>query len=116
MGVFIISCVPLQIWLWRGAFASQFFWAREERPQQEGHGMVHFKGYDGMTGKGSPWICPKRGWHLGGVGPFGVVARVQEVTVTPGELRADADLIHYTMGASEKDEEVAIRKASDGRS
>jgi hypothetical protein len=27
------------------------------------------------------------------------------VTVTPGELLADADLIHHTMGASEKDEE-----------
>jgi hypothetical protein len=25
----------------------------------------------------------------------------------PGELLADADLIHYTMGASEKDEEEA---------
>jgi phage shock protein A len=53
---------------------------------------------------------------LGGVGTFGVVACVQEVTVTPGELLADADLIHYTMGASEKDEEEAIRKASDCRS
>jgi hypothetical protein len=53
---------------------------------------------------------------LGGVGTFGVVACVQEVTVTPGELLADAVLIHYTMGASEKDEEEAIRKASDGRS
>jgi hypothetical protein len=50
---------------------------------------------------------------LGGVGTFGVVACVQEVTVTPGELLADADLIHYTMGASEKDEEEAIRKAVD---
>jgi hypothetical protein len=38
---------------------------------------------------------------------------VQEVTVTPGELLADADLIHYTMGASEKDEEEAIPKAVD---
>jgi hypothetical protein len=47
---------------------------------------------------------------LGGVGTFGVVACVQEVT---GELLADADLIHYTMGASEKDEEEAIRKAVD---
>ena len=38
---------------------------------------------------------------------------MQEVTVTPGELLADtdADLIHSTMGASEKDEEEAIRKA-----
>ena len=36
---------------------------------------------------------------------------MQEVTVTPGELLADADLIHYTMGASAKDEEEAIRKA-----
>jgi len=31
---------------------------------------------------------------LGGVGTFGVVACVQEVAVTPGELLADADLIH----------------------
>jgi hypothetical protein len=38
---------------------------------------------------------------LGGVGTFGVVACVQEVAVTPGELLADADLIHYTLGASE---------------
>jgi hypothetical protein len=38
---------------------------------------------------------------------------VQEVAVTPGELPADADLIHYTVGASEKDEEEAIRKAVD---
>ena len=50
---------------------------------------------------------------MGGVVPFGVVACVQEVAVTPGELLADADLIHYTMGASEKDEEEAIRKAVD---
>ena len=42
-----------------------------------------------------PWICPKRGWRLGGVGTFGVIACVQEVAVTPGELLADADLIHY---------------------
>ena len=48
---------------------------------------------------------------MGGVGTFGVVACVQEVAVTPGELLADADLIHYTMGASEKAEEEAIRKA-----
>jgi hypothetical protein len=41
---------------------------------------------------------------LGGVGRFGVVACVQEVPVTPGELLADADLIHYTMCASEKDD------------
>jgi hypothetical protein len=34
------------------------------------------------------------------------------VAVPPGELLADADLIHYTVGASEKDEE-AIRKALD---
>ena len=47
---------------------------------------------------------------MGVVGKFGVVACVQEVAVTPGELPADADLIHYTMGASEKDEEEAIRK------
>ena len=50
---------------------------------------------------------------MGGVGTFRVVGCVQEVTVTPGELLADADLIHYTMGASEKDEEEAIRKAVD---
>jgi hypothetical protein len=51
---------------------------------------------------------------LGGVGTFGVViACVQEVAVTPGELLADADLIHSRMGASEKDEEEAIRKAVD---
>ena len=48
---------------------------------------------------------------MGGVGTFGVVACVQEVAVTPGELLADADLIHYTLGASEKDKEEAIRKA-----
>jgi hypothetical protein len=50
---------------------------------------------------------------LGGVGTFGVVACVQEVAVTPGELLADADLIHYTVGASEKYEEELIRKAVD---
>ena len=48
---------------------------------------------------GQPQSCPKRGWRLGGVVPFGVVACVQEVAVTPGELLVDADLIHYTMGA-----------------
>jgi hypothetical protein len=37
---------------------------------------------------------------LGGVGTFGVVACVQEVAVTLGEFLTDADLIHYTMGAS----------------
>ncbi len=47
---------------------------------------------------------------MGGVGTFGVVACVQEVAVTPGGLLADADLIHYTIGASDKDEEEAIRK------
>ena len=36
---------------------------------------------------------------MGSVVPFGVVACVQEVAVTPGELLADADLIHYDMGA-----------------
>ena len=35
------------------------------------------------------------------------------MTVTPGELLADAELINYTMGASEKDEEEAIREAVD---
>jgi hypothetical protein len=49
---------------------------------------------------------------LGGVGTFGVVACVQEVGATPGELLADADRIHSTMGASEKDEEEA---SSGGR-
>ena len=54
------------------------------------------------------------GWRLGGVVPFGVVACVQEVAVTPGALLADVELIHYTMGASEKDEEEeTIRKAVD---
>jgi hypothetical protein len=48
---------------------------------------------------------------LGGVGTFGVFACVQEVAVTPGELLADADLIDYTRGASEKAEEEAIGKA-----
>jgi hypothetical protein len=51
---------------------------------------------------------------LGGVGRFGVVACVQEVAVTPDELLADAEIIHYTLGASEKDDEEAIRKAGDG--
>jgi hypothetical protein len=46
---------------------------------------------------------------LGGVGTFGVVACVQEVTVTPGELLADADLIHCRMGASQKDGAEAVR-------
>ena len=50
---------------------------------------------------------------MGGVGRFGGVACVQEVAVTPGELPADADLIHYTMGASEKDDKEAISKAVD---
>jgi hypothetical protein len=58
-------------------------------------------------------ICPKRGWRLGGASTFGVVACVQDVAVTPGELLADTDLIHYTRGASGKDEEEAIRKAVD---
>ena len=40
---------------------------------------------------------------MGGVAKFGVVACVQDVAVTPGELLADADLIHYTLGASEKE-------------
>ena len=62
---------------------------------------------------GSPQICPKRGWRLDGVGTFGFVACVQEVAATPGELLADADLIDYTMGASEKAEEEAIGKAVD---
>ena len=48
---------------------------------------------------------------MGGVGTFGVVAYAQEVAVKPGELLADADLIHYTIGASEKDAEEAILKA-----
>ena len=42
---------------------------------------------------------------MGGAGTFGVVAYVQEVAVMPGELLAGADLIRYTKGASEKDEE-----------
>jgi hypothetical protein len=51
---------------------------------------------------------------LGGVGTFGVVACVREVAVTPGVLLDDADLIHNTMGASEKDEEEVIRMAVTG--
>jgi hypothetical protein len=35
------------------------------------------------------------------------------MAATPGELLADADLIQYTMDASEKDEDEAIRKAVD---
>ncbi|MCX6916786.1 MAG: hypothetical protein NT167_27705 [Verrucomicrobia bacterium] len=50
---------------------------------------------------------------MGGVGTFGVVACVQEVAVTPGELLAEADLIHYTAGTSKKDEGEATRKAAD---
>ena len=50
---------------------------------------------------------------MGGVVPFGVVACVQEVAVTPGELPAGADLIHYTTGASEKDEDEATDDATD---
>ena len=50
---------------------------------------------------------------MGGVGTFGVVACVQKVAVTPGELLTDPDLIYYTVSASEKDEEEAIRKAVD---
>ena len=37
---------------------------------------------------------------------------MQAVAVRPGELQADTDLIHYAMGACEKEEE-AIRKAVD---
>jgi hypothetical protein len=47
---------------------------------------------------------------LGDVGTFGVVACVQEVAVTPGELLAEANLIGYMMGASQKAEEEAIRR------
>ena len=50
---------------------------------------------------------------MGGVGTFGVLACLQEGAITPGELLAGADLIHDTMGASEKDEEEAIRRAVD---
>ena len=71
------------------------------------HSLGHFWQFRWKRVK--PEICPKRGWRLGGVGTFGVVACMQEVAVTPGELLADAYLIHYTMGASEKDEEEAIR-------
>ena len=58
---------------------------------------------------------PQEG-RLGGVGMFGVFTCVQEVAVTPGELLADADLIDYTMGASERDEGEARRKTSGRRS
>jgi hypothetical protein len=50
---------------------------------------------------------------LGGVATLGVVACVQKVAVTPGELLTDTGLIYYTVSASEKDEEEAIRKAVD---
>ena len=50
---------------------------------------------------------------MSGVGTVGVVACMQEVAVTPGGLLADADLIHYDIGASEKDQEEATRKAVD---
>ena len=53
---------------------------------------------------------------MGGVGTFGVVACVQEVAVTPSELLAEADLIHYTAGTSKQDEGEARRKTSDRRS
>jgi len=56
------------------------------------------------------------GWRLGCVGRFRVVACLQEVAVTPGELLADADLIHYTMGDAERDEGEARRKTSGRRS
>jgi hypothetical protein len=46
---------------------------------------------------------------LGRVGTFGVVACVQEAVAKPGDLLAAADPIHYTMGASEKDEERSMR-------
>ena len=49
---------------------------------------------------------------MGGVGTFGVVACVEQVAVTPGELLADADLIHYTLGASEKEGGTRLRGAS----
>ena len=35
---------------------------------------------------------------MDGVGTFGVFACVQEMAVSPGELLAGADLIHYTVG------------------
>jgi hypothetical protein len=58
-------------------------------------------------------FLPQEGLALGRRCTFGVVACVQEVAVTSGELLADAELIHCTMGASEKDEEEAIRRAVD---
>ncbi|MCX6922647.1 MAG: hypothetical protein NT154_05445 [Verrucomicrobia bacterium] len=44
---------------------------------------------------------------MGGVRTFGVVACVQQVALTPG------DILHYTRGFSELDEGEAIRKAED---
>jgi hypothetical protein len=56
----------------------------------------------GDSRKGQTVDLPEEGLALGRRCPtFGVVACVQEVAVTPGELLADADLIHYTMGARE---------------
>ena len=46
---------------------------------------------------------------MDGVGTFGGVGSLQAAAVTPGELPADADLIHDTMGASEKGEEGIAR-------
>ena len=43
---------------------------------------------------------------------FGVVACVHEVAVTPGELLADADIIHYTMGDPQGGGLLHNRKAS----
>jgi hypothetical protein len=39
---------------------------------------------------------------LGGVGTFGVFACVQEVAVAPGELLANADLIHQGKSRKQK--------------
>src|ERR1035441_972939 len=64
-----------------------------------GHGRVKMGFVE--RERGQPVDLPQEGWRLGGVGPFRVVACVQEVTVTPGVLLADADLIHYDMGARE---------------
>ena len=40
---------------------------------------------------------------------------MQEVAVTPGKLVADADLIDYTLGASEKDEGTRFAVLRRGR-
>ena len=75
---------------------------KQERPRAKAKGRLAGPREDRKWEMGQTVDFPKRGWRLGGVGTFGVVACVQEMAVTPGELLADADLIYYTMGASRR--------------